>query len=131
MVGGAGALAGVAVDDGPGHALGDGARPEHEVDAHAAVLVEVAGAVVPVAVEPIGVGVHAPEQVFHAPLLELRDGFAFGRRHVRRADELRRVPHVAVFGRDVEVAEHDERVVGRVLAAIQSCSVCNHTSLRS
>ena len=53
VVGGELALAGVAVDDRPPQPAGDRVGDEHEVDAHAAVLVEVAAPVVPVGEEPI------------------------------------------------------------------------------
>src|SRR5438128_1536639 len=59
------ALAGVAVDERPGDAVGHRWRREHEIDAHAAALVEVAPAVVPVAVEAILV-VDLPERVDEA-----------------------------------------------------------------
>src|SRR5437762_11960703 len=103
MVRGSGALARITVDRGPGHALGDGTGREHEIDPHAPVLVEVAGAVVPVAEETLDVGIHAPERVVHAPLLEPRDGLTLRRGDVRRPDELRRVPPLAVGGCDVEI----------------------------
>ena len=104
---------------------------EHEVDAHAAVLVEVAGAVVPVAVEPVGVGVHAAEEVFHAPLLELHDGVTFGSvtwvaptnffgSHTSRSS-----------GATLKSPSTTSGSSGELFAASQSCSVWSHTSLRS
>ena len=113
-------------------ALGDGLRREREVDAHAAVLVEVARAIVPVGVQPIGVRVDAAEHVFHAPVAQRphRGAFRFG--DMRRADERLRVPDVAVFGRDIEVAEHDQRV-GRAIRAPRASRGARRatTSLRS
>ena len=111
MIGRQGALAGVAVDHAPGHPLGDGRGGQHEVDAHAAVLVEVAGAVVPVGVQPAVVGPAPAEDVLEPPRLQGRDGLALGRRDVRRPLEGLRVPDVAVLGGDVEVAGHDHRRV--------------------
>src|SRR3954452_15107911 len=64
------ALAGVAVDDAPRHPLGHRRGREREVDAHAAVLVEVAGAVVPIGEQAADTVVAAPERVFETPLLE-------------------------------------------------------------
>ena len=66
------ALARVAVDDRPRDAVGERARHEREVDAHAAVLVEVAAPVVPVGEEVVGVVLRA-ERVDEAPLAELVD----------------------------------------------------------
>ena len=62
------ALAGVAVDERPAHALGERSRAEHQVDAHADALVEVAGPVVPPGEEPVRVGVAGAEHVGEAPV---------------------------------------------------------------
>ena len=122
VVGGQLALAGVAVDDRPRDSLGDGRGREHVVDPHAAVLVEVAGAVVPVACRAGrrpdtrgGTCLRVPTP--RARATALRSGSvtcvaptnAFG------------IPDVAVGGRDVEVAAAHERVGrARNRAAIQS-----------
>ena len=78
-----------------------------------AALVEVAGAVVPPRVAPRSASPYGAEDVDEAPALELGQRLALGRAHVRGADELGRVVHVAVVGGDVEVAAHDDRLVGR------------------
>ena len=94
-----------------------GALGEHEVDAHAAVLVEVAAAVVPVGVETV-VGVALAEHVDEAPLAQAADGVALGAGDVRGTLERLGGPHVAVFGGDVEVAE-DGDVVGGLRGGVE------------
>ena len=90
-----------------------GARGEHQVDAQAAVLVEVAGAVVPPRVQAVAVVVLA-EDVDEAPVDEAGERGPLGGRDVGGADELGRVVDVAVVGGDVEVAADDH--VGRRVA---------------
>ncbi len=63
------ALAGVAVDERVGDALGEGAAEHDEVDAQAHVLVEVPGAVVPPR-EELALRVPEPEGVDQPPLLQ-------------------------------------------------------------
>src|SRR5438093_1415750 len=46
------------------------------------------------------------------PVEERRQRLTLGRAHVRRAVHRLRVPHVAVVGRDVEVAAHDGAATG-------------------
>ena len=112
MIGRQLALAGVAVDEPPLHVLGQRLAHQHEVDAHAPVVVEVAGPVVPVREQLVGVGIEQPEGVLQAPVLEAGDGVALGLGDVGRPDEGGRVPHVAVLGRHVEVAAHDHGLIG-------------------
>ena len=100
----------------PAHVIraGDRCGGEDEVDAHTAVLMKIARPVVPVAVEAVGVGIHAPERILQTPFLESGHGLALGFGDVRGADEPLGIPYVAIFGRNVEVAHHDERVVACV-----------------
>ena len=84
---------------------------EREVDPHAAVLVEVAPAVVPVGEQAVVV-VDGAERVHHAPFAEVCDGLALGRGDVGRALERLHRPEVAVLRRDVEVAEHGQLIRG-------------------
>ena len=72
MIARPGALAGVAVDPRRPYALGDRRARQHEVDPHPEVLVEHAGAVVPVAEHALA-GPAVAHDVAHSlePLLEL------------------------------------------------------------
>ncbi len=107
------ALAGEPVHEAPPDAVHQRLGHVREVDAHAAVLVEVAAAVVPVG-EQLFLGVQDAEPVDEAPVAQLGDRGAFGLGDVRVADERLRRPQVAVLGRDVEVAHHHDRVAGLV-----------------
>ena len=95
------------------------------------MLVEVAGAVVPVAVEAVGAGVHAAKHVFQAPLLEPGDGVTFGLGHVGGAYELLGFQTFAVFGATLKSPSTTTGSSGECWAASQSGSVSSHTSLRS
>ena len=84
-------------------------RREHQVDAHPAVLVEHAGAIVPVAEHP-PVGPALAHDVVEPELLDRRERSALGRRDVRLAHVGLGVEHVLVGRRDVHVAADDRRL---------------------
>ena len=94
------------------HALGDRPAGQHEVDPHPEVLVEHAGAVVPVGEHAL-VRPAVAHDVAQAERLQLRQRLALGRRHVGLADVGVRVEHVVVGRRDVHVAADDRRLRAR------------------
>src|SRR4029453_2735628 len=100
------ALAGVAVDQRPAHAVGQVGGKEHQVDAHPLVVGEVAGPVVPPAVEALDALVALAEHVPQAVRLQLVDRGALLGGDVGVAHEGRGAPHVDVRTRHVEVAAH-------------------------
>src|SRR4051812_16722393 len=63
-------LAGVAVDDRPLRPRRHRTAPEHEIDAHAPPLVEVAGPVVPPRKDAAGVRVLPAEEVLETPVAQ-------------------------------------------------------------
>src|SRR5262249_13210562 len=75
------------------------------VDAHSVVLVEVAGAIVPPRVAA-PLRILLPIVIYQSPAAKLLKGFALRGRDVCTAMTRPRVPHVDVFGCDVEVAAH-------------------------
>src|SRR5207302_8482610 len=89
------ALAGEAVDERERRPLGQRFGGQHQVDAQAPMLVEVAGPVVPPGVQTV-VDVEAAKHVDQAPLLEGGDRLALGRAHVGAAVKLGGIPDVAV-----------------------------------
>src|SRR5918998_6696441 len=103
VVGGGLALAGVAVDEDPVEAPGEGGRGKEQVDAHAEVLVEGAGPVVPPGEQPVLV-VPGPEHVGEAPAAQRSQRLPLLRAHVGAAVGHGRVPDVPVVGSHVEVA---------------------------
>ncbi len=123
-------LAGVAVDEGPGHPVGEGGRQQDQVDAHAPVLGEVPGPVVPPAEQALGGRVLLSERIAEAQRLELADRGPLLGRDVGRALERRHAPHVDVVGRDVDVAAHRPRdTVAPPSATTWSRSRASHRSL--
>ena len=110
VVAGAFAFAGLAVDPGGLGAVGDRGGGEDQVDPHAEVFVEHAGAVVPVGEDAVG-GPAVADDVAEAGRLQFGQGFALGRGDVGVADVGGRVEDVGVGRGDVHVAaDHD--VVG-------------------
>src|SRR5215510_5943157 len=108
MIGGDGlALAGLAIDLGSESPIGHRRGHEQVIDAHAEVLVEVAGAVVPPGVAA-ALGVVKPVGIDEAPAPQPGEGFALGRRHVRPPVAGLRIPDVGILGSDVEVTSQDE-----------------------
>src|SRR5262249_32618689 len=105
------ALSGFAVDLDEDRSFRDGLGDEQVVDAHAEVLVEVTGAVVPPGVLP-GVGVLRAEDVDEAPRTELGEGAPLRLRDVRTPMAGNRVPDVRVRRGDVEVASERDRLAG-------------------
>ena len=107
MVGGALALAGLAVHVGAGHPVDDRLGRVHQVDAHAHVLRERAGPVV-----PVGEGMRSLHRgrhhVVQAEGAQVGQRLALGRRDVGGADEHRRVPDVRVGRCHVEVTARDQ-----------------------
>ena len=102
------ALAGLAVHIGRTHPAGHGLRRVHQVDAHAVVLGEHTGPVVPVGerVRSLHRGGH---DVLQAERPQVGQGLPFGRRDVGGADEHRRIPDVVVGRRHVEIAARGQR----------------------
>ena len=110
VIAGQRALAGVAVDDAPLDAIGDGLRGQHEIDAHAATLVEVATAVVPPRVHRAMPSDGSAHDVVEAAADDVGEGVALGLARVGGADERLGVVHVDVGRGDVEVAGDDHRI---------------------
>src|SRR6185503_10136440 len=79
-----------------------------QVDPHALVAVEHAGAIVPPAEAPAG-GLDGPVEVAEAPVAQSRERVALGRRDMRAAVGPGRVPYILVGRRDVEIPADDER----------------------
>src|SRR4051812_15142226 len=104
------ALARLAIDLGPHHAFGDWLRDQQVIDAHAVVLVEHAGAVIPPAVA-LALGVQPAIRVDEAPREKVRERLTLGRRDMRAAVAARGIPDVGVLRRDVVIAAHDQRLV--------------------
>ncbi len=102
----AGALARLTVDPRGLHAAGHRPAREDQVDPHAEVLMEHAGAVVPVAEDAL-VRPAVADDVVQAEALELRERLALRRRDVRLPDVRLGIEDVVVGGRDVHVAGHD------------------------
>ena len=100
------ALARVAVDPRGLDAVGHRPAREDEVDPHAEVLVEHAGAVVPVGEDAL-VGPAIADDVMQAQRRELGERLALRRGHMRLADVRVRVEDVLVGRRDVHVAGDD------------------------
>ena len=88
----------------PGQQL---AMHQDEIDAQAVVPAECALAVVPPAERLLRL-FEVPEGVHQPKFGDSRQRGALLGTHVHAAHPGRRVVHVAIFGRDVEVAQHDE-----------------------
>ena len=105
-------LARLTVDLGPDDARLQRGGYQQVVDAHAKVLMEVAGAVVPPRVPP-WFGMAQPVGVNESPAAQTCERLPFTLGDVRSAMAGARVPHIDVFGRHVEVAAEHDRRVGR------------------
>jgi hypothetical protein len=110
----------LAVDESPGHPVGDGGGGEQEVDPHASVALEALPVVVPVR-ETVRAGDVVADRVDVPGVQEPREGVAFGRGDVGGLLEPGDVEDVLVGRGDVPVAGQDGRVVhpgrrGRVQA---------------
>ena len=106
--------------------VGDVVAGEHEVDPHPAVLVEHAGAVVPVGEDAL-VGQRSRTTSRRPTRLERGERLALGRRDVRLADVGVGVEDVVVGRRDVHVAAARPSTAGR--AATIAVSASSHSSL--
>ena len=92
-------------------------RRVDQVDPHAHVLVEHAGAVVPIG-ERVGALHRLRDDVDESQARAARSSACpFGLGHVGGTDERGRVPHVGVGRRDVEVAADSQRSAGRDLGS--------------
>ena len=117
------ALACVAVDNRELTALRDRSCSKNQVDAQPATLMEVAGAIIPPAVQ-LRIVVLLTKQICHTPVAECSEFGALSRADMGGTDELLRVVDVQIGWRDVEVARHDH-LLGRLA---EGCDVAAQLS---
>src|SRR5215475_11644836 len=104
-------FAGFAVDFGPEDARYEGGRDEQVIDAHAEILVEVAGSVIPPGVS-VGFRMAQPVRVDETGADKSAKRLPFPFRYMRAAVAGLRIPYIDVLRRHVQITAHDDRNAG-------------------